>query len=475
MKNLFIGCVMLAAALAITSCNRNGRTTAKRTVIEGKIANPQLYPKLKELSLEVMDFGGKPTTYKGIINKDGTFKIYFDQYIAQDVKITPLIPSFIAHPGDNIHIDFQSVNDITFSGDAEKTNTDMYHYISENYSVFDRDDNESLYFRSLDTANYRAVCENMRVAMLKKRAEFIDQYQPNDEVKKWTKNYVNIRYYGMLINFYDVYHYMKIMKNPGEAPAKLKEHPILDDDLNDIYNASLFNTDSYQLISLLSRNFKGITPAKDVFINKSYKNPLIQQMLTAYPFYMTLNVNNAEYFDKYRNKFDSDIQAAFIKQPLLKYYATVKKNLANPKIASDAILKNAYGTSGANILDSIKAQNKGKVIYIDFWATWCGPCKAELPYSEKLMEKYKGKEVAFVFVCIDSPKDTWKLNLADLKLTGSQYFCDRKQSGSLRQGFNIAGIPYYMMINKNGDITENGNGLRPHDPLTEHKIDKLLN
>ncbi len=475
MKKLFTGFMLLFAAISMVYCsNPNGRATAKRTVIDGKIANPKRYANLKELSLEVMDFGGNPTIYKGIINKDGTFKISFDQYIAQDVKITPLIPSFIAHPGDNIHIDFQSVIDIKFTGDAEKTNTDLYHYISQYYSNYD-EEKEKLYFRALDTASFRAVCENTRVEMLKKRAEFIDKYQPNDEVKTWTKNYINIHYYEALINFYDTYNYMQIIKKPGIIPAKLKEQAIPDDDLDKIYNASLLNTDSYRLIKLLSGNFKGMVPAKDVFIKKSNKNDLIPQMIAAFPFYMELNKNNAEYFDKFRNKFDTEIQAGFIKQPLLKYYAEVKKNLANPKIASDAILNNASGTTGKSILDSIKNQNRGKVIYVDFWATWCGPCKAELPFSEKLIQKYKGKDVAFVFVCLDSPKDTWKLNLADMKLEGNQYYCDRKQSMGIMKGFNITGIPYYMMINKHGDITENGNGLRPHDPLTVHKLDKLLN
>src|ERR1700739_150164 len=112
------------------------------------------------------------------------------------------------------------------------------------------------------------------------------------------------------------------MKNPGVVPAKLKEQVIPDENLGEIYNTSLLNADSYGLLRTLAMHIKGVEPAKDVFIKKSNRNTLIPQMIAALPFYMQLNVNNAEYFDKFRNKFDTEIQAGFIKQPLLKYYAS---------------------------------------------------------------------------------------------------------------------------------------------------------
>ncbi|HTH82562.1 MAG TPA: thioredoxin-like domain-containing protein, partial [Mucilaginibacter sp.] len=101
--------------------------------------------------------------------------------------------------------------------------------------------------------------------------------------------------------------------------------------------------------------------------------------------------------------------------------------------------------------------------------------KRELPYSKKLIEKYKRKNIAFAFVCLDSPKDVWKKNIADFGLTGNQYFCDLNQSRSMRAGLNINGIPHYMILNKNGDITESDDSGRPSDPMTINKIDRLLN
>lgn len=48
---------------------------------------------------------------------------------------------------------------------------------------------------------------------------------------------------------------------------------------------------------------------------------------------------------------------------------------------------------------------KGKYVYIDVWATWCGPCKAEIPHLKSLEEKYQGKNIVFVSISVDSKED----------------------------------------------------------------------
>jgi hypothetical protein len=63
MKNLFIRSVIAVIALSFVACNKYGRTTAKRTVIDGKVTNMQVFPDAKEFTLKVVDFGGTPTTY----------------------------------------------------------------------------------------------------------------------------------------------------------------------------------------------------------------------------------------------------------------------------------------------------------------------------------------------------------------------------------------------------------------------------
>ena len=73
---------------------------------------------------------------------------------------------------------------------------------------------------------------------------------------------------------------------------------------------------------------------------------------------------------------------------------------------------------GTSSLDDFK----GKYVYIDVWATWCGPCKAEIPHLQKVEEKYHGKNIEFVSISVDkeNAKETWRNMIADKEMGGVQ-------------------------------------------------------
>lgn len=125
-----------------------------------------------------------------------------------------------------------------------------------------------------------------------------------------------------------------------------------------------------------------------------------------------------------------------------------------------------------DLLDDIINRNKGKVIYIDCWATWCSPCLAEMPNSKTLMQEFKSKDVAFVFLCLNSQEDVWRSTIDSLKIEGQHYFLTKKQSNDLRFLLKLQGIPYYILYNKDGAVLEQPT-LRPS--MMKEKIDKLLN
>ena len=89
---------------------------------------------------------------------------------------------------------------------------------------------------------------------------------------------------------------------------------------------------------------------------------------------------------------------------------------------------------------------KGKVIYVDLWATWCGPCLEEMPYFESLKEKYgSNRDIAFVSLSIDDNISLWKDNVAKRKAGGYQWLINRNKLND----YNIVGIPRILLINKN--------------------------
>lgn len=114
---------------------------------------------------------------------------------------------------------------------------------------------------------------------------------------------------------------------------------------------------------------------------------------------------------------------------------------------------------------------KGKYIYIDFWATWCGPCIKEIPSLKKLEEKYKGGNISFVSISFDKESDTekWRNYVIDNDLTGIQLIADKKNNDILSTAFNINLIPRFVFLDTIGNIID-ANAPRPSD----HKIIELF-
>ena len=135
-------------------------------------------------------------------------------------------------------------------------------------------------------------------------------------------------------------------------------------------------------------------------------------------------------------------------------------------------------TAQDKLLDAIKAPYKGKVVVIDFWATWCGPCRMAMKQIDPIKEKYlqEKKPVAFVYVTGEtSPKATWDEAIKNIK--GYHYRLTDSQYKDLFKSLGIMGIPTYMVFNKDGSIAyENiSQGGYPGDDIITDAIDKALN
>jgi thiol-disulfide isomerase/thioredoxin len=98
---------------------------------------------------------------------------------------------------------------------------------------------------------------------------------------------------------------------------------------------------------------------------------------------------------------------------------------------------------------------KGKLVYIDVWATWCGPCKQELPHLKKLEAEYhNNKNIVFLSVSTDASKDLqkWKDYLVKENLTGVQLFAGDNARDAIIRPYKIAGIPRFILIGKDAKI-----------------------
>lgn len=119
---------------------------------------------------------------------------------------------------------------------------------------------------------------------------------------------------------------------------------------------------------------------------------------------------------------------------------------------------------------------RGKYVYVDVWATWCAPCRAEIPYLKGIEEKYHDKKIEFVSISIDTKKDyeKWKKFVTEKQLGGIQLFADNDWNSAFVKAYNINGIPRFILIDPKGNIV-NSNVDRPSSPKLVEILDKLLN
>lgn len=193
-----------------------------------------------------------------------------------------------------------------------------------------------------------------------------------------------------------------------------------------------------------------------------------------------LNAEVAKFKEGVYASMPKNLDAGFV----TKYKSIVEKDMKGmiDYLAAAFEMKKLNGTDspsfnyenhkgGFTSLESLK----GKYVYVDVWATWCGPCRQEIPFLQKTEEAYHGKNIEFVSISIDVMKDKEKWNkfVTDKNLGGIQLLADKDWRSDFVQGYKINGIPRFILISPEGKIV-NADAPRPSSPELVTLLDSLV-
>ncbi|TCI90167.1 TlpA family protein disulfide reductase [Tenacibaculum sp. M341] len=243
----------------------------------------------------------------------------------------------------------------------------------------------------------------------------------------------------------------------------------------------VINFDANDFDKSLSFSGKGAAKNNFLLVTKENQQKLISQKdlydLPKEEFDSKISAYVAEFNVRLNNK---ELDTAFVaiqKTGISRFEEQIKKMHAEKLYVKTQLAKGMPSPKFVNYekpdretvsLDDLK----GKYVYIDVWATWCPPCKKEIPFLQKVEADYHDKNIEFVSISIDSKDDyfTWSDMVEEKQLSGIQLYANDDKS--FTKAYRISEIPRFILVDPEGNIVSS-EAPRPSDPKLVELFDSL--
>lgn len=360
-----------------------------KITIEGNITNP--------VSGELI-FNLPDTSYETKVDANGNFKITLNQDSAQYVTLIhgERTRMFIK-PGDNIEVYFDTKEfdeTMTYKNSPESSYL-AYKLISAEEKDFY---GESLYIAEL--ASYKLELENYKTNLMQRLDRFENSY-----FKKTEEKSINA----------SIERYLKRKESFSERTKEellyLWETSKLSKEYNFYALLSTLNRVEFDenLIEYEKRMNIALEPLKKLN-DYEKERAKITKIVASWR-------ERKDDYDNMPNDGDMSIDFSY------------------PNISSEMISLSSF---------------RGRLVYVDVWATWCGPCIAEIPSLERLQKDYENMDIVFLSVSVDTDKEAWEKMLTEDQLGGVQLWADGWSQ--ITKSYAIFGIPRFMLVDKSGEL-----------------------
>lgn len=343
----------------------------------------------------------------------------------------------------------RKVLNVNYSGD----NKDCFDYMQKTQGYVLMDATDEWNWDRIDTLSFAEYREGWRETVDRSRHEILNIKSP--EFRKMMLQQIEDAYNHYLFRF---------------AWSKAKQDDVFFTWINSLDRNSDMDVASnymrwYQKANgaKYDRSFAGYTKMlDDVFTNQKIKNMFATE-------YAQSSMESTSTKDK--ESLLADYEAYCTDAKAKERVRATYKHYKNIRIGAPLVEFNMEDTKGKNV--DMK-QFRGKFVYIDCWATWCGPCCAEIPYMEKLYAHYKkNKKLEIISLSLDSNKRKWLDKLANDKPQWKQFLLPGDFGNTLCTTYGINGIPRFMMIDPEGNIISI-DAPRPSNPDIINWIEEKL-
>lgn len=243
-----------------------------------------------------------------------------------------------------------------------------------------------------------------------------------------------------------------------------------DFDIVDFYRKkqTTYNPEEFEIIANWMKSSKDID-IQNIYVaehrkQKSFNNfelinasedtkKMLTIMMSLNEFNSTLeDLNEKDIRDGYARLQKLDIHPSVL-EIVHQQYEESLAIIAQP-MPGDVNLETVASGSADEFMAKLAQKHAGKVVYIDFWAPWCGPCRGEFPYAPQLKKNFEGKDVVFVYICGSGEKNAWENCIKQYKVNGDHYYVEAKTYDGLQKKYSINAIPRFMIMDKQGKIVD---------------------